>query len=684
MSFSITMFVIFIWGFGYILELAGSRIETKYFWEFITFIGVTFTPVAWLVFAFEYTQRKAWATTRRLTLLSILPSLTLFFLLTNRFHGLFRHSYKIVFENGFHLLKVVNGPWFWVNTAYAYLLITVGLVMIIRALLRWPVQYRGQMFMILLATFAPLIANIMTIFNIVRTELDLTPYAFTISGIGMTYALFRHRFLDIAPIARDVIIDGMKDGIITLDAYGRIVDINRAAQRMIGLSGENQPLGKSLSEVFPQWAQLTEKYQDALEAEDEISIGDGESARWYELKLSTINDENTISLGQVIIVRDITDQKFANARLHESEERFRQLVENASDLIYRTDENGYFTYANPAALYAMGYEKEEEVIGKFYLDLTTPDYRHKMKRTYQHQFATRNPNTYNEFPGTAMDGREIWFGQNVQLIYDGDKVIGFQVISRDITAIKQAQESLRIAHDQALEASNAKSHLLSKVSHELRTPLNGILGYAVLLKDSAFGKLNNKQIKAASEIVDSTEYLAEMVNELLDESQLRSSTATLQEKVFSPSKLVQASISGLDIIANNKGLIFSAQVDPNIPEELLGDDRRIRQIIINLIGNAIKFTQEGAVRLNVNLIDDNYWQIEVSDTGIGIPQKAQENIFEPFKQVSNAITEENRGVGLGLSITKQLVDLMYGRIHIKSEPGKGSVFIVVLPLKRPG
>jgi len=384
--------------------------------------------------------------------------------------------------------------------------------------------------------------------------------------------------------------------------------------------------------------------------------------------------------GQVITVRDITDRKQAENQLLESEARFRQIVENASDLIYRVDTNGLLTYANPSALRAMGFENEEDALGKFYLDLTTPEMRHKLKRTYQHQFVSKTKVTYHEFPAIAADGREVWFGQNVQLIYEGDQIVGFQALARDVTVIKQAQDALRIARDQALEASRAKTQLLSKVSHELRTPLGGILGYAELLKGNTFGQLSQQQNKAVSEIMDSAEYLTNMVNELLDEAQLRSSTATLLEKMFSPFKLVQSATSGMDILAQKKGLKFSMQIDPALPEEIYGDDRRIRQIIINLIGNAIKFTKEGSVRLNILRADENYWEIRVADTGVGIPKEAQSTVFEPFRQVKSSVTRDNRGVGLGLSITKQLVDIMHGRIVIESEPGKGSTFIILLPI----
>jgi PAS domain S-box-containing protein len=551
--FSVMMFILFEWGMSYILELAGTEIRTKIFWETVKFAGVVATPVAWLIFAFEYTGRKAWINARRLAMLSILPLTTFLIILTNDSHGLFRVKRELSFEGGFLLLRTTDGPWFWVHAAYTYILIMVGLALIVRALLRWPAQYRGQMVWILLSTLTPLIANAITIFQILPIQIDLTSYAFTVTGVGMAYALFRHRMLDIAPIARDIIIDGMKDGMIVLDANRRVVDINQAAQKMIGLSGERGPIGKPVGDVLSQWPELVEHYRDVTEAEDEVSIGEGEDQRWYELNLSTLYDENKLVIGRVITAHDITDRK-------------------------------------------------------------------------------------------------------------------------------QTQEALRIARDQALEASLAKSQLLSKVSHELRTPLGGIVGYAELLQGKAFGEINERQQKAAREILESADYLTNMVNELLDEAQMRAGTSILAEKTFSPYALIQQTASGMDILAQKKDLAFSVSIDPSLPQEIHGDDRRIRQIIINLVGNAIKFTKEGSVHLIVSHPDPDYWGIQVTDTGVGIPKEAQPHIFEPFRQVNSAVTRDNRGVGLGLSITKQLVELMRGRIVVQSELGKGSTFTVLLPI----
>jgi PAS domain S-box-containing protein len=679
---SVLMMTLFLWETSYIFLLAGLDEATKIFWSNIMFIWVIATPLAWLIFALEFTGRKTWVNRRRLVLLSIFPITTILIIFTNEFHHLFWTRQWLSTQGGFLILASENGLWFWIHTAYTYILIALGLFLIVRTLLRWPAQYRAQMVLILLATLTPLIANVVTIFQIFSIQIDLTPFSFAVTGLGLAYALFHHRLLDIAPIARDLIISGMKDGMIVLDASRRVVDINQAAQKILDPHGIKQPIGKPLAEILVQWPGLVERYRGVSETENEITLGEGDQKRWYELSLFTLKDENKLTLGQVVTMRDITARKLAEEKLYESETRFRQIVENASDLIYRTDLNGYFTYANPSALHAMGFKDEQEVLGKFYLDLTTPEARHKLKRTYQHQFASRTKNSYHEFPAIAADGSERWFGQNVQLIQEGDEIVGFQALARDITAVKQAQQALRIARDQALEASRAKSQLLSKVSHELRTPLGGILGYAELLQGNTFGELNDGQLKASMEIVESANYLSGMVNELLDEAQMSSNTATLLMRKFSPFELLQQAASGMDIVAEKRGLQFSTKIDPSMPHELYGDDRRIRQIITNLIGNAIKFTREGSVHVHVSHPDPDHWKIEVTDSGIGIPRDAQSYIFEPFRQADVAVTHDNRGVGLGLSITKQLVELMRGQITVTSEVGKGSTFTVLLPIAK--
>ena len=366
--------------------------------------------------------------------------------------------------------------------------------------------------------------------------------------------------------------------------------------------------------------------------------------------------------------------------LQESEARFRQIVENASDVIYRTDVHGYLTYVNPTALRIMGFKDETEILGRSYLETAKPEWTSKLRRFYLRQFLKMEKNTYFEFESFTADGREIWLGQNVQIIKDGEKVVGFQAVARDITKLKQAQEALALARDQALDASRFKSQLLAKVSHELRTPLGAVFGYAELLQNHLFGPLNAEQQNAADNIVDSANYLSNMISELLDQAQIDAKSVQLRITPFSPVDLVDRVRATMVVLAQNKGLALSSSISADLPETLYGDTKRLQQILINLTGNAIKFTMTGEVRIDLLRPDARHWVMRVADTGPGIPKDAQSYIFEPFRQVDNAITHYNRGTGLGLSITKQLVEIMGGQIVVESELDKGSIFTVTLPI----
>jgi PAS domain S-box-containing protein len=398
-------------------------------------------------------------------------------------------------------------------------------------------------------------------------------------------------------------------------------------------------------------------------------------------------DQRTLDLATArdAAIQENTERKRTQTLLQESESRFRQIIENASDLIYRTDARGNLTYINPTSMGIMGVTDEEEILGKNYVEIATPEWKHRLKRFYEKQFYRQVESTYFEFQASTFSGEEIWLGQNVQLIKENGEISGFQAVARNITELKKIQEALLVARDQALDASRLKSQLLSRVSHELRTPLGGILGYSELLQIRAFGDLTDKQKNAVDNIIQSTHYLTNIVNDLLDEAQIESRSISLNNEYFSPNDLIEKIRTSIAVLANRKGLALKTSVSAELPSELYGDMKRLQQVAINLAGNAVKFTKNGEVQINLKRPSPAQWSIEVVDTGTGIAPEDYRNIFEPFRQVNNSITRENRGSGLGLAITKQLIELMDGQIKLESQLGQGSIFTVLLPIKNaPG
>lgn len=256
-----------------------------------------------------------------------------------------------------------------------------------------------------------------------------------------------------------------------------------------------------------------------------------------------------------------------------------------------------------------------------------------------------------------------------------------QKLRQEIHHHQQTQLELQQARDQALEALRLKTQILANISHDARTPLNVIMLRADMLKRGHFGTITSKQIAAMDKILFHSQQLLGFFDNLVTEAQLTANKTTIHQAALVPQELLNDILNTMSPIAERKGLVLHGAVSPELPPQLMGDQERLSQIIINLVGNAIKFTESGQVQLQLLKSDDLEWIVKVSDTGQGIDEAALPHIFTPFWQVDGSMTRHaNRGVGLGLSIVKQLVKLMDGHIDVNSKPGMGSTFIVRLPL----
>jgi len=248
--------------------------------------------------------------------------------------------------------------------------------------------------------------------------------------------------------------------------------------------------------------------------------------------------------------------------------------------------------------------------------------------------------------------------------------------------LREANRKLAEANEHLQELDRLKSRFVSMVSHELRTPIGAIQGFTEMLQAEIFGPISDKQENALKRISVNTQQLLHIVSDLLDQARIEAGQLSLDFLPFNPVDLIDDMRSTMVVLAESKGLVLTADVSPDVPDKLYGDPKRLHQILVNLVNNAIKFTEEGGVHVRVYQSDGSssaHWSIEVSDTGPGIPDKAQKYIFEPFRRVDDSNTREHLGVGLGLSIVQQLVDLMNGEIVLESEVGQGSTFTVTLP-----
>jgi signal transduction histidine kinase len=252
---------------------------------------------------------------------------------------------------------------------------------------------------------------------------------------------------------------------------------------------------------------------------------------------------------------------------------------------------------------------------------------------------------------------------------DGNVYTGTVTVFRDFT------------HE--AEVERLKSTFVGIVSHELRTPLNAILGYAEMFKEAVYGPMNDKQVNMADRIMKNTGRLLGLINDLLDQAQMEAGRLTIDLNPVKPSELLDTLHGLTDKAASDKNLRLTSEIDDSLPEILIGDGGRLQQILVNLVTNAIKFTDEGEVSVRLFRSDAAKWGIEVSDTGRGIPKAELLHIFDTFRQVEVAATRTKGGFGLGLAIVKQLVTLMNGDIKVSSESDKGTTFSITLPLVIP-
>lgn len=256
----------------------------------------------------------------------------------------------------------------------------------------------------------------------------------------------------------------------------------------------------------------------------------------------------------------------------------------------------------------------------------------------------------------------------------------YEALQQELTERKRAEIELAKARDEALKASRLQGEMVAKVSHELRTPLNAVLGYAEMISLGVYGRITPRQKEVTQHIMERTEELISFVNDLLDQAHLDAGGFVLMPRLFTPQQLIDHMLQLMGHAAQNKNLVLTGDIGPSLPPTLWGDLERLHQIINNLVNNAIKFTDTGSIHLHIFRQDDTHWGFSVSDTGRGIPVEAQGYIFDAFRQTSYSMTRSNSGVGLGLSIVKQLITLMNGNIHLQSVENHGSTFTVILPL----
>jgi PAS domain S-box-containing protein len=489
----------------------------------------------------------------------------------------------------------------------------------------------------------------------------------------------------------ELILASMSDGVVVADKNGKFLLFNPAAEEILGLGA---------TDATPdQWADRSGVYHsDGLtaygpnelplarairgEATDSVEIlvrhaGKPDGA-FVSITGRPLRDERGVLRGGVVVMHDVTVQRHAEQALRQSEERFRLLVSEVMDYgILMLDPEGHIVSWNAGAERIKGY-RSQEIIGRHFSCFYSKEDVAAGKPANELKAAIEKGRFEDEGWRIRKDGSQFWANVVVTALHDeAGRLRGFAKVTRDITEQRRTQELLMRAKEEAERASKFKDQFLSTMSHELRTPLNAVLGFSDLLADERYGPLNDRQQRYVGHIHTGGKHLLKLISDILDLSKIEAGRMELTPEDVTVTSAFTEVISALYPLAEKKSQVLLQQVEPHL--HLRADSMRFKQVLMNLTGNAIKFTPEGG-RIELSAVrGGDQVKIKVHDNGPGIPPEQQKRIFEAFFRLreTGSATE---GTGLGLAITARLVELHGSKLEIESRPGEGASFYFSLPL----
>ena len=487
-------------------------------------------------------------------------------------------------------------------------------------------------------------------------------------------------------------------GIANVDFEGRWLRVNQRLCEIVGYTRE-ELLQKTFQQithpddVAPSVEQFTRVIQGDVpnfSFQKRYLRKDG-SPVWVELFESLQRDAEGNPQYGIVMIQDISERKTLEGQLRESEHRWRSLTEMLPQLVWTAAPDGACDYFSTQWTQHTGVS-ERHLLGWRWLDVLHPDDREATRQAWT--AAVQGPSTYDvEYRVRRWDGEYRWFKTRGVPIRNGtERISRWFGTCTDITDGKLAAEELRLAKEAAESANRAKDEFLANVSHEIRTPMNAILGLTSLVLGT---RLDEGQRQSLSTVKSAGNNLLGIINDLLDFSKIEAGKLELDRDEFSLRAALGDTLRALAIRAHQKGLELAYNVRPDVPDALIGDAGRLRQALLNIVGNAIKFTEQGEVVVEVSTVADiaaagsaggsadgspDERDVEllftVRDTGIGIPREKHAAIFRAFEQEDSSTTRRFGGTGLGLTIAAQLAALMGGKITVESEPGQGSTFSV--------
>ncbi len=477
----------------------------------------------------------------------------------------------------------------------------------------------------------------------------------------------------------------LAEGIVVQDASGKVVDCNPAAELILGIPRERilqladpefgwSGVREDNSEFSKEDHPALQTLRTGLPVRNVVfGLRRRSGLRWLLINSAPMRDKQGHVVGVVSSFTDITRRKDAERRLRESEERLRDFLDSAGDLIVSTDPGGRIIFANRAWRDTLGYQEDRQVVGRPLVDFLAPDCVATCAAAFSRVLAGEAVRDL-EATFVSKDGYRIQVSGTSNARMEDGRAVATRSIFRDVTELRSALEMLMEARNAAEQGNRAKSEFLANMSHELRTPLNSVIGFAnVLLKNKA-GNLAPQDVQFLQRIHQNGRHLLALINTILDLSKIEAGRMELLLADVALEELVPETMALLHGQVEGRPVELRVEV-PGGLRPLRTDSGKLKQVIINLLGNALKFTERGTVTVRVVAGPDGAAErLEVQDTGIGIPKDRQQAVFVAFQQADNTTSRRFGGTGLGLTITRSLLDLLGYSVSLDSEVGVGSTF----------
>lgn len=478
-------------------------------------------------------------------------------------------------------------------------------------------------------------------------------------------------------------LDSTIDNAALINLDGIILNINKTMADRYG-SAQQDLIGKPMFASPPTKTGKRRKkwIKEVIETRTFLRRIDEHEGMWFDNSYFPVFDDDGAIIQIAIFARDITDRKKMEKALKESETKFRDIAESASDYFWETDDQHRIVWESAKADEIAGLPFEE-VKGLTRWQLPGPVKEDKeFWKGYRATVEDHQPFRDFEFPYQNKDGKVFHIRVSGVPIFEDKTFIGYRGVTRDVTDLKKVELELKMAKERAESADRAKSDLLANMSHELRTPLNAIIGFSTLMKEEVFGNLDGKYLEYVQDINYSGEHLLELINDILDVSAIDAGKIELDEENLDVGEVIKSAMNMVSVRAKAGSVRLSSGQHDALPR-IYADKRRLTQILLNLLSNAIKFTPaNGKVSLAAIVDEQNAFVFKFIDTGVGMSGEDLDKAMTKFGQVDSGLNRRHEGTGIGLPLVRRLVELHGGLLEIDSKKGSGTTVTVKFPAQR--